>query len=183
MMVTAVRANALAPRRDRACPRRRDRMESERIRKGWMRSVEDQQIKVTAAAVAPRPVRVAISEAQGLLCAEDVVTERPLPGFDQAAIDGYAVRSVDVASAGADIRDEAGDLVDLTLPVVGEVVAGSRQPIRLQPRQTVRVDTGAPMPTLADAVLPLDFTGEDQGVRAGALRRLRAAHRRRRAAG
>ena len=51
---------------------------------------------MTAAAVAPRPVRVAISEAQGLMCAEEVVTERPLPGFDQAAIDGYAVRSVDV---------------------------------------------------------------------------------------
>ncbi len=113
---------------------------------------------MTAAAVAPRPVRVAISEAQGLLCAEDVVTERPLPGFDQAAIDGYAVRSVDVASAGVEIRDEEGELVDLTLPVVGEVVAGSRQPIRLQPRQTVRVDTGAPLPTLADAVLPIDFT-------------------------
>lgn len=128
-----------------------------------MRSVEDQQIKVTAAAVAPRPVRVAISEAQGLLCAEDVVTERPLPGFDQAAIDGYAVRSVDVASAGADIRDEDGELVDLTLPVVGEVLAGSRQPIRLQPRQTVRVATGAPLPTLADAVLPLDFTDGGRG--------------------
>lgn len=128
-----------------------------------MRSVEDQQIKVTAAAVAPRPVRVAISEAQGLLCAEDVVTERPLPGFDQAAIDGYAVRSVDVTSAGADIRDEDGELVDLTLPVVGEVLAGSRQPIRLQPRQTVRVATGAPLPTLADAVLPLDFTDGGRG--------------------
>ncbi|WP_327149633.1 molybdotransferase-like divisome protein Glp [Nocardia sp. NBC_01329] len=128
-----------------------------------MRSVEDQQIKVTAAAVAPRPVRVAISEAQGLLCAEDVVTERPLPGFDQAAIDGYAVRSVDVASAGADIRDEDGELVDLTLPVVGEVLAGSRQPIRLQPRQTVRVATGAPLPTLADAVLPMDFTDGGRG--------------------
>ncbi|MFC6014173.1 gephyrin-like molybdotransferase Glp [Nocardia lasii] len=123
-----------------------------------MRSVEDQLIKVTAAAVAPRPVRVAISEAQGLLCAEDVISERPLPGFDQAAIDGYAVRSVDVSAAGVDVRDEEGELIDLTLPVVGEVVAGSRQPIRLQPRQTVRVDTGAPLPTLADAVLPLEFT-------------------------
>ncbi|WP_278261352.1 gephyrin-like molybdotransferase Glp [Nocardia sp. AG03] len=123
-----------------------------------MRSVEDQLIKVTAAAVAPRPVRVAISEAQGLLCAEDVITERPLPGFDQAAVDGYAVRSVDVTAAGTDVRDEEGEIIDLTLPVVGEVVAGSRQPIRLQPRQTVRVDTGAPLPTLADAVLPVDFT-------------------------
>ncbi|MFI8569783.1 gephyrin-like molybdotransferase Glp [Rhodococcus sp. NPDC078407] len=123
-----------------------------------MRSVEDQQTRVTAAAVAPRPVRVAISEAQGLLCAEEVVTERPLPGFDQAAIDGYAVRSVDVAAAGTDLRNEDDERIDLTLPVVGEVSAGSRQPIRLQPRQAVRVDTGAPLPTLADAVLPLDRT-------------------------
>ncbi|MGW4579222.1 molybdotransferase-like divisome protein Glp [Rhodococcus aetherivorans] len=123
-----------------------------------MRSVEDQQARVTAAAVAPRPVRVAISEAQGLLCAEEVVTERPLPGFDQAAIDGYAVRSVDVQGAGADRTGEDGEPIELTLPVVGEVSAGSRQPIRLQPRQAVRVDTGAPLPTLADAVLPLDRT-------------------------
>ena len=123
-----------------------------------MRSVEDQQTRVTAAAVAPRPVRVAISEAQGLLCAEEVVTERPLPGFDQAAIDGYAVRSVDVSEAGTDMRNEDDERIELTLPVVGEVSAGSRQPIRLQPRQAVRVDTGAPLPTLADAVLPLDRT-------------------------
>ncbi|MBS9373543.1 molybdotransferase-like divisome protein Glp [Rhodococcus sp. B50] len=124
-----------------------------------MRSVEDQQARVTAAAVAPRPVRVAISEAQGLLCAEEVVTERPLPGFDQAAIDGYAVRSVDLQAA-SDSRDPDGESAsaEVTLPVVGEVRAGSRQPIRLQPRQAVRVDTGAPLPTLADAVLPLDNT-------------------------
>ncbi|MBH0120518.1 molybdopterin molybdotransferase MoeA [Rhodococcus sp. HM1] len=124
-----------------------------------MRSVEEQQARVTAAAVAPRPVRVAISEAQGLLCAEEVVTERPLPGFDQAAIDGYAVRSVDVQDAGVTATDEDGEpAAELSLPVVGEVRAGSRQPIRLQPRQAVRVDTGAPLPTLADAVLPLEFT-------------------------
>lgn len=121
-----------------------------------MRSVEDQQARVTAAAVAPRPVRVAISEAQGLLCAEEVVTERPLPGFDQAAIDGYAVRSVDL-QAPAETDGESAP-AEVTLPVVGEVRAGSRQPIRLQPRQAVRVDTGAPLPTLADAVLPLDNT-------------------------
>ena len=41
-----------------------------------MRSVEDQQARVQAAAVAPRPVRVAIAEAQGLMCAEEVVTDQ-----------------------------------------------------------------------------------------------------------
>lgn len=117
-----------------------------------MKSVEEQRARVLESAVMPRPVRVAISEAQGLQCAEEVVTERPLPGFDQAAIDGYAVRSIDVQIT----KDDTSGPV--TLPVVGEVSAGSRQPTRLQPRQAVRVDTGAPLPTLADAVLPLSWT-------------------------
>ena len=125
-----------------------------------MRSVDEQLDRVLEAAVVPAPVRVAISEAQGLLCAEEVVTERPLPSFDQAAIDGYAVRAVDVQQLRARPADDGADEVagPVVLPVVGEVLAGSRQPVRLQPRQAVRVDTGAPLPTLADAVLPLDWT-------------------------
>ena len=125
-----------------------------------MRSVEEQQARVAAAAVAPRPVRVAIAEAQGLMCAEEVVTERPLPGFDQAAIDGYAVRSVDVlgVASGDDEDAEDGDGQEVSLPVMGVVQAGARTPSRLQPRQAARVQTGAPMPTLADAVLPLRWT-------------------------
>ncbi|WP_099025216.1 molybdotransferase-like divisome protein Glp [Mycolicibacterium palauense] len=139
-----------------------------------MRSVEEQQARVQAAAVAPRPVRVAIAEAQGLMCAEEVVTERPLPGFDQAAIDGYAVRSVDVLGVGG--SDEAGeDAGEVSLPVVSVIEAGARTPSRLQPKQAARVQTGAPMPTLADAVLPLRWTDGGQsrvrvlrGVRSGA---------------
>ena len=61
-----------------------------------MRSVEEQQALVTASAVAPNPVRVAIQDSLGLMCAEEVETTMPLPGFDQAAIDGFAVRAVDV---------------------------------------------------------------------------------------
>jgi molybdopterin molybdotransferase len=140
-----------------------------------VRSVEEQQARVQAAAVAPRPVRVAIAEAQGLMCAEEVVTERPLPGFDQAAIDGYAVRSVDVVgSAGPDDADEDSN-GQLSLPVISSIEAGARAPTRLQPKQAVRVQTGAPMPTLADAVLPLRWTDGGQsrvkvlrGVRSGA---------------
>ncbi len=139
-----------------------------------MRSVEEQQARVAAAAVAPRPVRVPIAEAQGLMCAEEVITEHPLPGFDQAAIDGYAVRSVDVQGIGADPDDEAGD-GQISLPVMGVIEAGARTPSRLQPKQAARVQTGAPMPTLADAVLPLRWTDGGQarvrvlrGVRSGA---------------
>jgi molybdopterin molybdotransferase len=125
-----------------------------------VRSVEEQQARVMAAAVAPRPVRVAIAEAQGLMCAEEVVTERPLPGFDQAAIDGYAVRSVDVSEVGEGGDRDDGDVngIEVRLPVVGDIEAGARTPSRLQPRQAARVQTGAPMPTLADAVLPLRWT-------------------------
>ena len=46
----------------------------------------------------------------------------------------------------------------MRLPVVGEIPAGSRQPRRLQPGQAVRVETGAPLPTLADAVVPTGYT-------------------------
>jgi molybdopterin molybdotransferase len=46
----------------------------------------------------------------------------------------------------------------VTLPVVGEIPAGSRQPLRLQPGQAVRVAAAAPLPTLADAVVPVGFT-------------------------
>jgi molybdopterin molybdotransferase len=134
-----------------------------------VRSVEEQQARVSAAAVAPRPVRVAIAEAQGLMCAEEVVTERPLPGFDQAAIDGYAVRSVDVLGAAGDVNsngrgnDDGGPDDEtarggVSLPVMASIAAGSRTPSRLQPRQAARVQTGAPLPTLADAVLPLRWT-------------------------
>lgn len=134
-----------------------------------MRSVEEQQARITAAAVAPRPIKVAIAEAQGLMCAEEVVTERPMPGFDQAAIDGYAVRSVDVLGVGEVGVDALGEppgdaeldedrREGLVLPVMGTVEAGARTPSRLQPRQAARVHTGAPLPTLADAVIPLRWT-------------------------
>lgn len=156
-----MRAVRGATRSDRAIPLEAGRRA--------VRSVEEQQARVTAAAVAPRPVRVAIAEAQGLMCAEEVVTERPLPGFDQAAIDGYAVRSVDVLGViaadgftNAD-DDDAPDAVPppdraVSLPVMASIEAGARTPSRLQPRQAARVQTGAPLPTLADAVLPLRWT-------------------------
>lgn len=140
-----------------------------------MRSVEEQQARIAAAAVAPRPVRVAIAEAQGLMCAEEVVTERPMPGFDQAAIDGYAVRSVDVLGVGNGAGSDDHDGRDVSLPVMASIEAGARTPSRLQPRQAARVQTGAPMPTLADAVLPLRWTDGGtnrvrvlRGVRSGA---------------
>lgn len=131
-----------------------------------MKSVEEQLAAVTAAAVTPEPVRTAISEALGLRCAEQVESESLLPGFDQAAVDGFAVRSVDIrqilngGSGTGSASGDSGDASSPMLPVVGEVTAGSHRPVRLQPRQAVRVQTGAPLPTLADAVLPLDWASQ-----------------------
>lgn len=125
-----------------------------------MRSVEQQLALVTQSAVAPEPVRIAIAEALGLMCAEEVQASRALPGFDQAAIDGYAVRAVDVGGErglGRPIDAPIGP-IETSLPVVGEVPAGSQRPLRLQPKQAVRVHTGAPLPTLSDAVIPLEWT-------------------------
>ncbi len=53
-----------------------------------MRSVDDQLALVTDAATTPEPVRMSISNALGLMCAEQVQANQPLPGFPQAAIDG-----------------------------------------------------------------------------------------------
>lgn len=140
-----------------------------------MRSVDDQLALVTDAANTPEPVRIGISNALGLMCAEEVQANQPLPGFPQAAIDGYAVRAVDIggerglrlrrpkeqeeqAAEGEEEKAPQQPEVERSLPVVGEVPAGSKQPLRLQPKQAVRVYTGAPLPALADAVLPLEWT-------------------------
>lgn len=139
-----------------------------------MRSVEDQLEMVVDAAVTPEPIRLGLGEALGMMCAEEISATRPLPGFNQAAVDGYAVRSVDVGGTAAIPASRAVNKDDedapevvreapRALPVVGEVHAGSQKPLRLQPKQAVRVATGAPLPTLADAVLPLAWT--DRGTK------------------
>jgi molybdopterin molybdotransferase len=115
-----------------------------------VRSVDEQLTLILSGAVRPAPVRVPITDAYGLRTAEEVVASRPLPGFDQAAVDGYAVRCVDLSGA--------SEQTPVVLPVVGEIPAGSRHPLRLQPGQAVRVAAGAPLPTLADAVVPVADT-------------------------
>ena len=142
-----------------------------------MRSVDDQLALVTDAAVAPKPVRISIVDALGMMCAEEVEADRALPGFAQAAIDGYAVRAVDVGGeaglsgrhALADGEGRPAPASAPSLPVVGEIQAGSQQPLRLQPTQAMGVQTGAPLPSLADAVLPLAWS--DRGRRRVVARR------------
>lgn len=119
-----------------------------------MRHVEQHQQLISRTAQRPAPLRQSLAGSVGLRCAEDVVAERHLPSFDQAAVDGFAVRAVDVAKALSQGSDT------MPLPVVGTLRAGSRVPARLSPGQAVRVETGAPLPTLADAVIPHSWVDE-----------------------
>lgn len=112
-------------------------------------------------AVAPlEPLELSLLEAQDCVLAEDVVSPLDLPGFDNSAMDGYAVTVADVAGA-----DEAAPV---RLPVVADVPAGSTRQARLVPGQAVRIMTGAPMPVGAEAVVPVEDT--DGGIREVELR-------------
>jgi molybdopterin molybdotransferase len=100
------------------------------------------------------PIEVTLMDAQGLLLAENIETPVSLPGFDNAATDGYAVRAVDTRDASVE--------ESILLPVVGDVVAGAKSRSGMGPGLAMRIMTGAPIPAGADAVIPLADT--DGGV-------------------
>ncbi|MGB0102054.1 MAG: gephyrin-like molybdotransferase Glp, partial [Nocardioides sp.] len=95
-----------------------------------------------------------LMEALGLAVAEDVVASVSLPAFDNSAMDGYAVRHADVATA--------SDETPVHLPVVGEIGAGQAQLLALSPGTAAKIMTGAPVPAGADSVVPYEWT--DRGV-------------------
>ncbi|RBY95210.1 molybdopterin molybdenumtransferase [Blastococcus sp. TF02-8] len=111
-----------------------------------MRTVERHLDEILAAVPQPDAIELAVLDAQGLLCAEDVVSQRALPGFDQAALEGYAVRAEDVAAASVRRPVE--------LAVVGESVAGASEPTAIGPGLALKVAAGAMLPAGADVVVP-----------------------------
>lgn len=101
-----------------------------------------------------QPLELGLLDAHGCVLAEDLVAPADLPGFDNSAMDGYAVRADDVRSA------SPGSPV--VLPVTGDVAAGPASPLRVMPGVCVRIMTGAMLPAGADAVVPVEHT--DGGV-------------------
>jgi molybdopterin molybdotransferase len=91
-----------------------------------------------------------LMEALGLVLCEDVISGVSLPGFDNSAMDGYAVQAADLAGATQD--------APIALPVVGEFRAGRSEPIVVTPGTCVRIMTGAEMPRGADSVVPVEWT-------------------------
>lgn len=102
---------------------------------------------------------VGLAEACGRVLAEDVAARRTQPWAAVSAMDGYAVRSADVASAPVVLRQ------------VGHVPAGQGHAGAIGPGECVRIFTGAPLPAGADAIViqeNVDADGDGVRVREGA---------------
>ena len=100
-------------------------------------------------ALEPRTESVAIDDALGRVTATSVACPVDLPLFDNSQMDGFAVRSADLATLPA------------TLPIVGEIAARPSDPLPLLPGSAVRIMTGGVMPAGADAVVPVEDSTDD----------------------
>jgi molybdopterin molybdotransferase len=127
-------------------------------------SVEEARERVFAAIERPTASEVTwLSEGLGRVVAESATSAISLPPWDNSAMDGYAIRSADTASATEDSP--------VTLEVIGEVRAGQPPDAEVHRGTAVRIATGAPVPPGADAVIPvegttpLDASGEVAGER------------------
>jgi len=117
--------------------------------------LEEAQERVLLDAV-PLPVeRVGLGEAAGRVLAEPVASALTVPPWDNSAMDGFAVRGIDVAAASG--------LTPVTLRVLGEVPAGSAPRAAVAPETALRIMTGAMMPAGADAVVPVEDTDAKPG--------------------
>ncbi len=93
-----------------------------------------------------RAVSVPLGEAIGRVLAKPIVCDVDYPPFDKAMMDGYAVRAADVAETPAVLR------------IVGQVAAGHEAAKRVGAGEAIQINTGAPLPPGADAVVPVENT-------------------------
>jgi molybdopterin molybdotransferase len=116
--------------------------------------LEDAQQAVLAACPPMEPAETDLEEVLGRVLADDVVAAEDVPPFANSAVDGYAVRAEDVATE------------PVELAVVGELAAGAA-PFDgvLAPGQAVRIMTGAPLPTGADAIVMVEDSERLEGNR------------------
>jgi molybdopterin molybdotransferase len=113
----------------------------------------DEALATVLDAVEPLGVeRVPLLDALGRVLAQEVSSPRDIPGFDNSAMDGYAVRSADIAGATAD--------KPVRLTVIETVPAGKMPSRTVQAGQAARTMTGAPVANGADAIIPVEQTRE-----------------------
>ncbi|GAA3391405.1 molybdopterin molybdotransferase MoeA [Cryptosporangium minutisporangium] len=105
-----------------------------------------------------RPLPMALLESLGVLLAEDVVAPGPVPAFDVAAVDGYAVRSHDTLGDAQWADDPSKHQPDVRLHVIGDLTAASWEPATVSAGASYTVTVGTPLPVGADAVVPGEAT-------------------------
>lgn len=122
--------------------------------------------RIMAAVPAPIHENIPMGEAQGRVLVERILAPINLPVFDNSSMDGYAVRAKDVAAANpqAPVRLRLAGRVAAGQTFSGEVPAGA----------CVRLATGSPMPSGADAVVVQEDTQVEPGA-AGEILILEAA--------
>ena len=82
--------------------------------------------------------------------AQDMQSKENIPPFDNTAMDGFAVRAVDVKGASRENPK--------TLQVIENLPAGYTAKLSLKPSEAIRIMTGAPMPQGADSVVMVEYT-------------------------
>src|SRR5262249_32935158 len=96
---------------------------------------------------------VPLADAPGRYLGEEVVSPIDLPLFDNSSMDGYAVRSTDVAGASAG--------TPVSLKVIGKLAAGDAPHLHVSRSTCVRLFTGSALPEGADAVVMQEDTRVD----------------------
>ncbi len=90
----------------------------------------------------------ALPQTLGRTLAEDIIAREPSPLFTNSAMDGFAVRWTDIATA--------FQRIPIELPVAGESQAGIPYGGEVQAGQAIRISTGAMMPAGCDTVVPIE---------------------------
>jgi molybdopterin molybdotransferase len=115
-----------------------------------VRSVEEHLQSVLAGVEPLSALDVTLVDARGCVLAEDVTAPWPLPPFDNAATDGYAVKAADLLTA--------SDGKPVVMRVIDDVPAGYRASVVLREGTAIRINAGAPLPEGAEAIVPLEWT-------------------------
>ena len=118
-------------------------------------TVEEARTRVLAEVEPLPPESVPIERALGRVSAEEVRAASPVPPFDNSAMDGYAVRAADAATATPETPAE--------LRLTGESRAGHPWERPLAEGEAVAVSTGASLPAGADSVVRLEDTRQADG--------------------
>jgi putative molybdopterin biosynthesis protein len=93
---------------------------------------------------------VPLEEGLGRVIGTDIASNVDVPGFDRAAMDGFAVKAEDTFNA-----DEQHPV---QLRVIADVNAGDSYLHKISEKMSVEIATGAPMPIGANAVVMVEFT-------------------------